>query len=437
NQYGWLEDKYCGATFHLIKFIRDGICKKWDTEHGKLPAPAPEPAPAPSPPPSTSPFPPSSQQPPKPAPAPAPVPASNDNSRQEPAPSPSTESGNTASTDKNANSMKANTALPDGLSPSPSSPSSSSSGMPFPSSGNANQSGQTGSMTAVYIGVGVAAAIVVALFIFLGIRVARNRRRRQEEAMAAYAIHNGAQRDMPPPNLVPSPPSVAYMREADIEAGNVAPASPTGSAPPAMMPIYETRNVAPAPLNDPFIFDATANMAAAGLDQFNNNNNNHSNGNGPAPVPQPSNAYNSYANDPILASYTNPNYGQNDAIVSPGAGVAIATSTGVAVDDYHPVEVPDDVFGEHIYGDTTMTNNVVHSADLSPTSPTTLNDAGYCLDSLRADSYMNQPHLQHAIHEDNQLNVGTYGSDAVYLDATEEFPHVPAISPDDARLKTP
>jgi hypothetical protein len=329
--------------------------------------------------------------------------------------------------------------------------------MPFPSSGdnpfptdnnnntsasaqNAGQIGQTGSMTAVYIGVGVAAAIVVALFVFLGIRVARNRRRRQEEAVAAYAIRNGAQRDMPPPNLVPSPSNVAYMREADIETRASLPPSPAAPAPPAspaMMPLYETRNVVPAPLNnDPFIFDATANMAAAGLDHLNNN--------GPAPMPQQSDTYSPFVNDSVSVTYTNPNYGQHDTVVSPGMGVAIATSTGVALDannhdhDYHLAEVPDDVFGEHIYGDASMmtnvpiTNNVVHSADLATASSTGINDAGYCLDSLRADSYMNQ----HAINGDNQLNVGTYGSDAVYLDATEEFPHVPAISPDDTRLKT-
>ncbi|RKP26672.1 hypothetical protein SYNPS1DRAFT_27653 [Syncephalis pseudoplumigaleata] len=433
---GWLEDKYCGATFHLIKFIRDGICKKWDAEHGKKPAPstpdtADPPAPSTPPPsssePSTSPFPPSTE-PARPAPSPAPSP-----SPRSPPPASSDRQASAPSSDaadpaaSNSDLLKSNAPPPDTSSPAskdlPFPSSGSAGGNPFPADDSnvnalsAGQTGQIGSMTGVYIGVGVAAAIVVALFVFLGIRVARNRRKRQEEAMAAYALpgSGGGQRDMPPPNLVSSPPpSVAYMREADMEAG----ASPVAAA-AAPMPVYETRNVAPAPSADPYIFDATANMVAAGLDQLN----------GAAPVPQ-QNPHGPYANDPVLAAYTNTGYGQSNAMPR-GADVAAATTTGMAA------EVPDDVFGEHIYGDTSVmpdaatATNVVHSADLAQ-SPAGVTDAGYCLESLRADSYMNQ-----GVHGESQLNVGTYGSDAVYLDATEEFPNVPAISADDARLRTP
>ncbi|KAI9593759.1 hypothetical protein BDF19DRAFT_415042 [Syncephalis fuscata] len=409
---GWLEDKYCGANFHLVKFIRNGICKSWDKEHGKTEAPPNTGSDTPSTPasPSTpsspsSPFPPS-QQPstPMPGPSSSPPPQSNDHNQPAPAPETNNNNADTNTSPRSSNDdTKSTNTLPDAsANPSTSSqpfPSASTNtGNPFPndtsnvSAQSAEQNAQTGSMTAVYIGIGIAA---VMLWHYLSLWFGATQR------------------------------ASIYMREADMEAGATS------------MPIHETHNTAPAQLSDPFIFDASANMTAAGLDKLH----------GGAPLPRhdaamPTAVYSPFAEDPLLASYTNPHYGQSET-VSPGAGVAITTTTGVATHDsnhqdhygheFHNNGMSDDIFGEHIYGD-------VHPADLTKSGVVNVSDAGYCLESLRADSYMHAGTALHAAdnhhHHQSQLNIGTYGSDAAYLDATEEFPHVPAVSADDLRLKT-
>ncbi|RKP08594.1 hypothetical protein THASP1DRAFT_23440 [Thamnocephalis sphaerospora] len=385
-----ITDSFCGSTSALVTWMRGPFCKKWDEEQAQKQPPAPAPAPTPTPTPSPSPSP-----SPSPAPAPAPVPSS---APRAPA------STVTAPQPMNAPAPQVGTQPLDAPFPDASSLPSlpPGTGNPFPtdnttSAQSAGQSAQTGSMTAVYAGIGVAAVVAVALMAFLFIRVSRNRRHQRERSLAALGSRDGASTE-----ALPSPPKLTEMRtaslystEIDVEAGMHPMVEPIqmNAAPPMPVPVMEMQQT---PAHNDFLFDASHDMRAAGLGES-------------STVP-----YNNAAgsmNDPTLLQYTMP--------------AVMVTHEHTSVSS---VDVPDDAFGEHIYGDASalmapraFTNNEVHAADISTSST-----AAAVVGDYDDNTYELLP---------DNLPMGTYGSDAAYLDASEEFPELTPVSSGQAQPK--
>ncbi|RKP09297.1 hypothetical protein THASP1DRAFT_28901 [Thamnocephalis sphaerospora] len=401
-----ITDSFCGSTSAFVRWMRGPFCKKWDEEQA---AKQPTPAPAPSTPAPSSPAP-----APTPAPVSAPLPPANSNPSSQPDNAPVTtppavQSEHDLSPKDDASFLQTPT-LPDTNdqpSPFPDTTTLPSrtpgTNNPFPENrvSGAKAAEQSASDVPIYAGIGVAVVIAIALLAFLFVRVVRNRRRQQQErSLALLAGQTDVPTDLPPPKLLEAQSVPMYAAEPDIEAGLRPAGEPVRMNTTLPMPVPVTE-MQQAPAHNDFLFDASNDMRAAGLGES-------------STVP--------YANVAAgVSSHSLPGYAVPD--------VALAH-------DHNPIasgNVPDEAFGEHIYGDMstlaipqTFSTNEVRAADISTSSTTGAVVGGYCNESLRGDTMYMQP---------ENTPMGTYGSDAVYLDATEEFPEVPPMSPKQAQQK--
>jgi hypothetical protein len=351
-----LLDLYCGSNTHLIPSVRNAICKKWDEEHRQTPEPEPAPTTAP---------------------APAPAPSSTAAPSK---PTSTTTKTTTAATTTATTSAKGSVTPAVAAAPTKSSKSQDEQAAELleairraeengelgngnnndvsysPTSGISVSEGQTigdgadtGSMAGVYAGIAVAAVVAVALVAFMFIHIARRRRLEQERALADLGNRDGMDvaSVKTPVSLSRSgslyTPSESASR---LEAGRRTPLemANTRVPPPVLVPmpvpVHESTSPSPPVISGPndFLFDASQDMCAAGLGETSN----------PAPYGSPALG----ATDPIMNHYVDANM---SAVMPSHDRTSIAT-----------LHVPDDVFGEPIYGDTTTaTNNVVHAADLS------------------------------------------------------------------------